>query len=68
MNLRLKLLLGPVAVLAMFVGVVTMASVFKSRASQEPSSAAATGAQPAPATEQAPLKADTPAAAQPKSD
>jgi cytochrome d ubiquinol oxidase subunit I len=48
MNLRLKVLLGPVAVLALFIGVVTMASVFKSRASQEPASA------PAAASEQAP--------------
>jgi len=65
MNLRVKVLLGPVAVIAMFVAVVTMASVFASRASQEPSSTpAAAAAEAPPATAEAAPKAEAPSAAQ----
>jgi cytochrome bd ubiquinol oxidase subunit I len=48
MHLGLKVLLGPVFVLALFVVVMTTAAVFKSRASQEPAAAPPAVAAPAP--------------------
>nr|MBA2353087.1 cytochrome ubiquinol oxidase subunit I [Acidobacteriota bacterium] len=61
MNLKLQILLGPVAVFAMFAGVVTMASVLASRNPQEPIRASAAPAyQEAPAAGLAAEKADAP--------
>jgi cytochrome d ubiquinol oxidase subunit I len=72
MHLRVKVLLGPVLVIAMFVAVVTMASTFASGSSQEPSGAPAAAPAQAPASpgEAAAAgeaaKAGTPSAAQNK--